>query len=308
MMNWHFLPLAIAVAFAAALAFYPARRCGRPIRKLAGLAASVVIALSPCLIPLDAKPLRFGASLIAIALLVKLYDIYKAPAFAEGMSLRSYFVYLNNWYWLVLRREPNPVPVPRDIRCLAVEGLASLFMLLCGVVLWHLDWSAVPFALEHALKVFSVVLTVVLMFGASAAAYRLLGGRALEPMSNPIAAPTPADFWRRWNRPAQQFLQEYAFTPAGGFRRAVRASLATFGVSGLCHEYVFGIADGQIQGVQFLFFSLQGCAVAATMRFRPSWPTSLLWVAVTILFNLATSVLFFRSVDAVLPFYSLRSH
>jgi D-alanyl-lipoteichoic acid acyltransferase DltB (MBOAT superfamily) len=179
--------------------------------------------------------------------------------------------------------------------------------MLFGVSLWRQDWSAIPFALEHALKVFSVVLAVVLIADASVALYRLLGGKALDPMRNPLAARTPADFWRRWNRPAQQFLQEYAFVPAGGFRRAVRATLVTFGVSGLFHEYVFGIAAGRIRGYQVLFFSLQGCAVAATMRIRPSGRISSLWIVGTVMFNLATSVLFFQSVDALFPFYWPRS-
>jgi hypothetical protein len=82
------------------------------------------------------------------------------------------------------------------------------------------------------------------------------------------------------------------------------ATLATFVVSGLIHEYVFGIASGRIQGRQFLFFSLQGCASLATMRARPTGPRSVIWIAGTTLFNLVTSVLFFQSVDDVLPFYS----
>jgi hypothetical protein len=174
-------------------------------------------------------------------------------------------------------------------------------------ILWQWNWSAVPFAFEHALKVFAIVLAVVLIFDAFAAAYRLLGGRALDPMRNPIAARTPADFWRRWNRPAQQFLNEYAFRAAGGFRRAVPATLATFGISGLVHEYVFGIAAGRIQGCQMLFFSLHGCAVAATMRLRPAGRIAPLWIAGTAVFNLATAALFFQSVDDVLPFYWPRS-
>ena len=175
--------------------------------------------------------------------------------------------------------------------------------MLLGVSLWRLDWSAVPFAFEHAIKVSGVVLAVVLSANALAAAYRLLGGSALDPMSNPIAARTPAEFWRRWNRPAQQFFNEYAFMPAGGFRRTVRATLVTFGVSGLVHEYVFSIAVGRIQGCQFLFFSLHGCAVVATMHIRPAGRMLPLWIAGTLAFNLSTAVLFFQSVDAVLPFY-----
>jgi D-alanyl-lipoteichoic acid acyltransferase DltB (MBOAT superfamily) len=165
----------------------------------------------------------------------------------------------------------------------------------------------VPFAIEHSLKVSSVVLAVVLIGSALATAYRLLGGSALDPMTNLIAARTPADFWRRWNRPAQQFLNEYIFMPAGGLRRPVRATLVTFGMSGLVHEYVFGIAAGRIQGCQILFFALQGCAVVATAHIRPSGRLLSLWIAGTLVFNLSTSVLFFRSVDAVFPFYWPRS-
>ncbi len=270
---------------------------------LAWSASSVVVALSPCLVPTTSKPLRFVASLVAIALLAKLYDVAREPRLARSLGLRSYLAYLPNGFWLVLRREPRPVPFARDLGHLAWGVPASLVSLLLGVGLWRQDWSAVPFVLEHALKVSSVILALVLITNASAAAYRLLGGRALDPMRYPMAAATPADFWRRWNRPAQQFLDEYAFRPAGGLRRAVRATLATFVVSGLLHEYVLGIAAGRIQGCQILFFSIQGCAVAATMRTRPSGRLLPLWIAGTLAFNLSTSVLFFRSIDAILPFY-----
>jgi D-alanyl-lipoteichoic acid acyltransferase DltB (MBOAT superfamily) len=125
-------------------------------------------------------------------------------------------------------------------------------------------------------------------------------------MANLFASQTPAMFWRRWNRPAQQFFHEYAFKPAGGQRWPVRSTLMTFAVSGLVHEYVFGITAGYFHGWQMAFFMLQGCAVAATMRTRPSRNVLSLWVAATLAFNLAASVLFFKSIDAVLPFYAPR--
>jgi hypothetical protein len=265
------------------------------------------VALSPCLIPTTANPLRFVASLIAVTLLVKLYDTYKEPELAQRLMPRSYVAYLANGFWLVLRREPGRVPAARDRRRLTAAGLASLLAVLWCAVLWQQDWSAVPFGLEHVVKVSSAILAVVAVTTAAAAAYRLLGGKALDPMGNVVTARTPADFWRRWNRPAQQFLREYVFLPAGGFRRTARATLVTFGVSGLVHEYVFGVAAGRIQGWQLLFFLLHGCAVVATMRVRPSGWAAPLWIAGTLAFNLATSVLFFRSVDAVLPFYCPRS-
>jgi hypothetical protein len=308
MMNWYSVALAPAVAFGAALGFYPFRRPQSRCRTIAWIASSAVAALSPCLIALDSKPLRFVASLIAITVLVKLYDVYREPRLAQRRSVHFYLANLLNGYWLVLRDEPRPVPVSRDLKHLVWAVPATSLSILLGVILWQQDWSSVPFAIEHALKSAVVVVAVVLGGNALARVYRLLGGAALDPMSNPIAAATPAEFWRRWNRPAQQFLMHYVFTPAGGVRRAVRATLATFGVSGLVHEYVFGIAAGRIQGYQLLFFVLQGCAVVATMRTRPLGRlSSLLWVAGTLVFNLSTSVLFFRSVDAVIPFYWPRS-
>ena len=301
------IALAPAVALAAALAFYPARRLGGRGRTWAWLACSTVAALSPCLVPLSAKPVRFVASLTAITMLVKLYDVYRQCRLAQHMSLQSYLAYLPNGFWLVLGKEPSRVPLTCDLRRLTWVTPAFLSTLLLGAGLWQLDWSAVPFAVEHSLKVSSVVLTVVLFGNALAVVYRLLGGRALDPMKNPIAARTPADFWRRWNRPAQQFLNAYIFMPFGGLRRPVLASLATFGMSGLIHEYVLGIAAGRVQGWQLLFFSVQGCAAVATAHARPTGWTQSLWIAATVAFNLATSVLFFQSVDAILPFYWPRS-
>jgi hypothetical protein len=114
-------------------------------------------------------------------------------------------------------------------------------VLLGGV--FACDWSDTPFASEHSVKVIATFSTVVSFARMGAAAYRLSGGAALDPMLAPAGASTPAEFWRRWNRPAQQFLETYAFRPAGG-------------------------------------------------------------PLLTVSFNLATSVLFFQSVNSVLPFCS----
>jgi len=52
-----------------------------------------------------------------------------------------------------------------------------------------------------------------------------------------------------------------------------------------------------------LFFMVQGCAVAATLQLRPRGRAAPLWVAGTLAFNLATTALFCRSVNALIPFY-----
>jgi D-alanyl-lipoteichoic acid acyltransferase DltB (MBOAT superfamily) len=122
-------------------------------------------------------------------------------------------------------------------------------------------------------------------------------------MDNPFAARTSADFWRRYNRPVTQFLRENVFGPAGGRRSAVRGAVAVFVVSALVHEYVFSMAIGRVQGYQTAFFMIQGIAVAATLRARPRGAAAVAAVAATFAFNVASGVLFFASVNRVLPFY-----
>jgi D-alanyl-lipoteichoic acid acyltransferase DltB (MBOAT superfamily) len=125
-------------------------------------------------------------------------------------------------------------------------------------------------------------------------------------MDNPFAARTPADFWVRYNRPAGQFFYEDVFKPLGGLKSPVRATLGTFAVSAVLHEYIFWIAVGRVQGYQMAFFMIQGLVVAATRKIRPRGLRAVAWGTGTLMFNLALSVLFFASIDEVLPFYSRR--
>jgi hypothetical protein len=123
-------------------------------------------------------------------------------------------------------------------------------------------------------------------------------------MDNPFAARTPADFWVRYNRPAGQFLHEDVFKPLGGLRSPGRATLGTFAVSAVLNEYIFWIAVGRVQGYQTAFFMIQGLVVAATRKVRPRGLRAVTWSTGTLAFNLASSVLFFASLDEVLPFYA----
>jgi hypothetical protein len=301
-MPWDRLALAVVVAFVAALAFYPALRLPHRSRAIIWLGCSTIVGLSPCLISLNATPLRFLASLLAITLLVKLYDVHREVRLGLHLSLWSYLAYLPNGFWLVLRRKPKRPSMSQDLWNLGLRAPAALLSVIVCLMLLQSNWR-VSFAFEHILKVSAVVSVVVLTGNAMAAVYRLLGGVALDFMCNPFLAPTPADFWRRWNVPAQQFFNEYAFKPAGGLRNPTRATLITFGVSGMVHEYVFGIAAGRVQGWQLLFFMVQGFAAVATMSIRPKGRIALLWIAGTWAFNWASSVFFFMSVDQIRPFY-----
>ncbi len=305
-MPWFWTLFAILTSFAAALIFRLALDLNRFGRTTSWLVSSLVVAFAPWLVPETALPHRFVAALVSVAVVVKLYDLFRQPMLAQRLTLTSYVSFLVNWGWLVLRKPPPGVPVDRDSKQLVLS--IPLLILLGGLckVVFSTDFSDVPFAVEHCLKVTTLVSVVTLLANASARAWRLLGGRALEPMLNPAVARTPADFWRRWNRPAQQFFQEYAFQASGGFHHPIRGILVSFAASGIVHEYVFGITTGRVQGWQFLYFALNGLATVATVRIRPHGWMVLPFVAGTFAFNLVLSVIFFRSVNSVFPFYSPR--
>jgi hypothetical protein len=298
--------IALGVIALAALAFYPALGLRRGGRTVALVVLGTGILLAPRIVPAGHP---FGRALMAIAavtVLVKLYDLHRGAERGRRPSAGEFAAFLPNIYALVWRGlDAEPRPSRRDdLRGLAVN-LARLAAggILVVVVFW-IDWKGVSLVLEHCAKVVAVFLAIIPLSAVGASAWRLAGGRGRDFMDRPIGARTPADFWRRYNRPTQQFFYEDVFRPAGGVRRPIRAMLLTFGVSAVIHEYIFAIALDRVQGYQIAFFLIQGVAVAATWKVRPRGGRAVPWVAGTLAFNVATSALFFASVDNVLPFYA----
>jgi hypothetical protein len=298
--------IAILLTFSSGLLFRFALAWPAWARAVAWLSASTVVTLTPCMIPLASPRHRLVASLVAIMVLVKLYDAFRRPLAARELPLREYAIYLLNGFWLVVRQRPGRTRATYNSERLSVAGALAVAAIFLAVFLFSTDWTTWPFLVEHCAKVSVTVVGIAAIANSLACLWRLLGGEAWIPMENPAAAITPADFWRRWNRPVQMFFLEHVFPVGGGFRRPIRAILFTFVVSGLVHEYVFGVATGRVQGWQFLFFLTQGLATVVTIRVSPrGWRTGV-WLAGTLVFNLASATFFFRSVDAVYPFYVAR--
>lgn len=301
-MAWTRLGIAGAVvAVAAVLAFVLFPRLTGSARKAVWLVLSAAVAFSPALVPLEPRPFRFVAALLAITVLVKLYDAWHTPEVTEGPSLRESLVDVANGFWLVRRWPPVSVPASSDLRRLLDQAPVTALALLAADFVFEADWSRTSLVIEHLVKVPVAVLAVTLSVNTIASAWRLAGGRAWTPMGDPFTAATPGEFWQRWNVPAQQFFLRYVFLPAGGPRHPVRATMATFFVSGLVHEYVVGIAAGRIVGLQLAYFVLQGLGVLAGRRLQ-GLPRAI-QIPATAAFQLATSALFFASLDAALPFY-----
>ncbi len=300
------LALAVVLAYGIAAASYLALllpgRFGRGIV----LAVCCPVLFSPLLLPPDRPLFRSFAAVAAVVLVLKLHDLQLDSQRGSRLSLGSFASFLGNPFLLVRRRlanEPRPA-ASESFRRLGwgVLGVVVGSILLIGV--FNVDWDRYPFLVEHVSKVTAFYIALLSGLGAVTALWRLLGGVAREPMDNPYLARTPADFWRRYNRPMQQFFQEDFFKLVGGLRTPVRATLLVFALSAFLHEYIFGIALGRVQGYQTAFFLLQGVAVVATARVKVRGWRAVPWTVGTLGFNLVSSVLFFASMNGLMPFYS----
>jgi hypothetical protein len=267
----------------------------------------LLIVLSPWLIPPEQPLPRFLAAMSAALIAIKAIDAWMDLRRRSPPTWKEFVAFLTNPFVLVRRCLPLERRVPGRANLLRLVlgsmGCAIGIALLNG--LFNLDWQDWPFLLEHASKVTALMVAIISGLSASTALWRLSGGVAREYMDHPFAARTPADFWRRYNRNVQQFFWEDLFKPLGGHRTPVRTTLLVFGLSALLHELIFYAAIGRVQGYQSVFFALHGVAAAMTLRVRSKngW-AAIPWIAATLAFNLASSVFFFASIHAVVPFYA----
>ena len=270
------------------------------------IGSCLLIVMTPWLVPSDDPLLRFLASMLAAVVAIKLIDVSLDVRQRSTPTWREYLDFLANPFVLVRR-------------CLALERRPSLHENLVSLVggslgcatglalpfgLFSVDWSSLHFLAEHVSKVVAFMLTVTSGLTAATALWRLCGGTARDYMDRPFIARTPAEFWRRYNRNMQQFFWQDIFRKHGGRRAPIRTMLIVFAVSALLHELIFSAAVGRVQGYQTAFFALQGLAAALTARVKVKGWLAIPWIAGTLVFNLASSVLFFASIHQVVPFYS----
>jgi hypothetical protein len=291
-----------------ALAFYPAMRWTGAARGIAFWASFIVMMAAPLTIDPAEPHWRFAAALAVGWMSSKLLDLHFGVRPQERPGFIEYAVYVFNPFWVVRRlRPPDTVWLP-DARLLVVR--VALFVIAyaaCAAVFTRVQWSRYPFAIEHAAKALVVMPLMIFTVNLASVAWRVCGGRGLDFMRPfPLLAATPAEFWRRWNRPAQQLFRAYVSDVVGGARRPARAILATFAVSALGHEYIFSVAAARLQGYQSAFFMLHGLAVVATLRLRPKGAMRILWIVATLAFLVVTTVLFGLSANEIIPLYDAR--
>lgn len=304
MLAW--LAVALALELGVAMAFYLALDLGARMRSTLVVGASVIVLSTPLVVPAESPVLRLIAAIAAALVCLKLVDVHVGAARGSRPRLGPYVEFLINPFCFVQRRMDRCGNEPRG-RIWRRLGLSAAG-LLCAYVLLsttsRISWPAFPFLFDHVAKSSLFFIGVVAMFTLGATLVQIGGGVAPAPVAGLLSTSSPADFWRRYNRCLRLFFHQDVFYFAGSWRSPLRATFLVFAISGLLHEYAFSLAAGRLQGYQSLFFMLQASAVAVTLRARPSGGVRVLTVVATLFFLLATSVLFFLSLDEIVPFYS----
>jgi hypothetical protein len=181
---------------------------------------------------------RLAAALAVGWMSSKLLDMHFGVRPEERPGFIEYAVFVFNPFWVVRRLRPPDTAWLEDARRLVVRVVLFLVAYAaCLAAFARVRWSQYPFALEHAAKALVVMPLMIVTANLASVAYRVCGGRGLDFMRPfPLFAATPAEFWRRWNRPAQQLFRAYVSDVIGAARRPARAILATFAVSAIGHD------------------------------------------------------------------------
>ena len=168
-----------------------------------------------------------------------------------------------------------------------------------------IDWPAYPFLLEHAIK--STCRGGLAPVGLSSEHRFVAAGRgpaAFFTAKNVLGAYSPAEFWRRWNRPMYRWLLENIYTPLGGRRHP--------SLGHACHRSPYPACFTSIcsrvtlpgfTGYPTAFFLLQGLAAMLTRRFKPAGWLAGPAILVTFAFNTLSTVLLFIPINERVPFY-----
>ncbi len=254
--------------------FYKALGWDRDSKRLGISVAALTIAVTPRLVDGPHGGLRFGLVLVSAVLITKFYDLgiaLRRPG-ATRPPLASFLAFLPNIFGMVYRKldgEPQPSRAVNWKR-LAWGIVGASVGVPVAFLVFESDWRGLPLALEHPVKVFAGFGVLMPLDAIGISLWRLAGGRGRQFMRHPYLATTPADFWRRYNRPTGHFFFEDVFRAAGGRTSPRLATLAVFVATAAGHEYLFAAVLGKVEGFQSAFFLIQGLAVAATLKSRPT--------------------------------------
>ena len=299
--------ITLAVGYTAAVLFFLARKLGRGSRSVFFVVMSAVVLSSPLLLQTDGEIVRCLVVLALLIFLLHMWDLHLDSDRGTRLRLRDYMIFLPDYAWSVARvPDGYGIDLPLGRRAGDAARYVAALCLVSAVTVgvFQIDWAAYPFLLEHAAKSTCLAAWIIWAFHANMALWRLAGAPAARfTAGNVLWAHSPADFWRRWNRPMYRWLLENVYKPAGGRRNPYFATLAAFAVSGLLHEYLLDVSLQYVTGYVTAFFLLHGCATVLTRRFKPSGRQVVPAVVLTFAFNTLSTVLLFVPISERIPFY-----
>lgn len=312
--------VAAAAAFVcAALSEWFLRRPGT-VGRIGTTVAVGLLYVTPLLPPADFVRTRAMSALVAILLAFKILD-FRRHCMTQPDDVPSRLEFLRYLipFPLVLLFGPHRQrlaervnPGPEFLRLI----VSATLLVAVFLSLMHLQNELLlqaSFLLDHCLKV-GLFIVAVESLSAVLIAMERLAGYDTRPLSNHIfLSRTVAEFWLRYNTRVHDWLYHNIFQRAGGRRSPGRAVLLTYFVSGVFHEWMFGIATSRFDGYQFAFFMLQAPACLLSPRLqrlarRPSLFAKTLAHVITIGWFTLTSALFLHGVNRVFDFtYAAKS-
>jgi hypothetical protein len=251
--------------------------------------------------------LRCALAMVAIILVMHMWDLHLDPGRVSRLSLKEYAVWLADYGWSVARvAKGYGVELSWKRRGLDaaryLAGLCLVSILVAGV--FRVDWHRYSFWLEHVVKAVCLGIWCVWAYNANTALWRLAGGPAAWFADrNVLGAYSPAEFWRRWNRPMHRWLLANVYGPLGGRRHPYLAGVVAFALSGLLHEYLYAVTFRRVSGYFLAFFLLQGVAALLTRRVKPAVPLVIPSVGLTFAFNTVSAVLLLIPINERIPVY-----
>ena len=160
---WLAIAFPVAIALAIARAFQPALGLPKGRRLAVLVVVELLVLLTPLLVALDLTFARFLATVLAVALAAKLFDLHIGATLGDRPDFWNVFTFLINLTSVVRRKladEPRP-GFGANLRRLILATLASVPGTLLFTACYLVDWQNVPFAVENAAKVFAFFLLLV---------------------------------------------------------------------------------------------------------------------------------------------------